>query len=65
MAAIDISEQEVMKYTDAREEEGDDVGTPPSANLFYTSAYTLDSLTTLTHLTHRIEELKAETPLNP
>lgn len=65
MAAIDISVQEVMKYTDAREEEGDDVGTPPSANLFYTSAYTLDSLTTLTHLTNRIEELKAETPLNP
>ena len=65
MAAIDISEQEVMKYTDAREEEGDDVGTPPSANSFYTSAYTLDSLTTLTHLTNRIEELKAETPLNP
>ncbi|MBP5341832.1 MAG: hypothetical protein J6Y52_05695 [Bacteroidales bacterium] len=60
MDAIGISEQEVMKYTDAREEEGDDVGTPPDANSFYTRAYTLDSLTSLTHLTERIEELKAE-----
>ena len=65
MTAIDISEHEVMKYTDAREEEGDEVGTPPAANLFYTNAYTLDSLTSLTHLTKRIEELKAETSLNP
>ena len=60
MDAIGISKQEVMKYTDAREEEGDDVGTPPDANSFYTRAYTLDSLTSLTHLTERIEELKAE-----
>ena len=59
MAAIDISEQEVMAYTDAREEENQDAGTPPDANSFYTNAYTLDSLTTLTHLTDRIEELKA------
>jgi hypothetical protein len=59
MADIDISEQEVMAYTDAREEENQDAGTPPDANSFYTNAYTLDSLTTLTHLTDRIEELKA------
>lgn len=60
MDAIGISEQEVMKYTDAREEKGEDKGTPPDANSFYTRAYTLDSLTSLTHLTERIEELKAE-----
>lgn len=60
MAAIGISEQEVIKYTNVREKESEDTGTPPDANSFYTSAYTLDSLTTLTHLTERIEELKAE-----
>ena len=60
MAAIGISEQEVMQYTDAREEEGEDVGAPPSAQSFYTSAYTLDNLTSLNHLNERVEELKAE-----
>ena len=60
MAAIGISEQEVIEYTNVLEEESEDTGTPPDANSFYTSAYTLDSLTTLTHLTERIEELKAE-----
>lgn len=60
MAAIDITEQEVMDYTDVREENGEDVGTPPDGNSFYTDAYTLDSLTSLTHLTDRIEALKAE-----
>ena len=59
MTAIGISEQEVMDFTTAREEKGENVGTPPDANSFYTNAYTLDSLTTLTHLTDRIEELKA------
>ena len=59
IAAIDLSEQEVMKYTTAREKNDKDVGTPPDVNSFYTSAYTLDSLTSLTHLTDRIEELKA------
>lgn len=60
MAAIGISEQEVMEYTNAREEEVEEVGTQPDANLFYTSAFSLDSLTSLTHLTKRIEELKVE-----
>lgn len=59
MAAIDISEQEVMKITDALEEKAEDVGTPPDANSFYTNAYTLDDLTSLTRLNDRIEELKA------
>ena len=59
MAAIGITEQEVMDFTTAREEKGENVGTPPDANLFYTNAYTLDSLTSLTHLNDRIEELKA------
>ena len=59
MTTIDISEQEVMAYTDAREEDNQDAGTPPDANSFYTKAYTLDDLTTLSHLTDRIEELKA------
>lgn len=60
MTAIGISEQEVMEFTNVREEEGEDTGTPPDAKSFYTSAYTLDSLTSLTHLTEHIEELKAE-----
>ena len=59
MAAIGISEQEVMEYTAIRLKGIDNVGTRPDAQSFYTSAYTLDSLTTLTHLTDRIEELKA------
>lgn len=59
MTAIGISEQEVMDFTTAREEKGENVGTPPDANSFYTNAYTLDDLTTLSHLTDRIEELKA------
>ena len=65
MATIGISEHEVMDYTNAREKKGLNVGTPPDGHSFYTNAYTLDSLTTLTHLTERIEELKAEAPLNP
>lgn len=60
MAAIGISEHEVMEFTNVREEEGENTGTPPDVNAFYTDAYTLDSLTTLTHLTERIEALKAE-----
>ena len=48
-----------MEFTNAREEEGEHVGTPPDAHSFYTSAYTLDNLNTLTRLTDRIEELKA------
>ena len=59
MTAIGISEQEVMDFTTAREEKGENVGTPPDANSFYTNAYTLDSLTSLTHLNDRIKELKA------
>jgi len=59
MAAIGITEQEVMEFTTAREEKGENVGTPPDAHSFYTDAYTLDSLTSLTHLSDRIEELKA------
>ena len=65
MAAIGISEQEVMEYTAIRLKGIDNVGTRPDASTFYTKAYTLDSHTSLTHLTKRIEELKAEAPLNP
>lgn len=60
MSVIGISKQEVMKYTNDRMEKGEAKGTPPDANSFYTRAYTLDSLTSLTHLTNHIEELKAE-----
>lgn len=59
MKVIDISEEEIMAYTDEREEGIDDVGNPPDGLSFYTPAYTLDSLTTLKHLTDRINELKA------
>ena len=65
MSAIGISEQEVREYTDVRLNKVDEKGTPPDAHSFYTNIYALDSLTSLTHLTNRIEELKAETPLNP
>lgn len=65
MSAIDITEQEVMEYTDVRLNKVDEVGTPPDANSFYTNIYPPDSLTSLTHLSNRIEELKAETPSNP
>lgn len=60
MSVIGISKQEVIKYTNDRMEKGEAKGTPPDANSFYTRAYTLDSLTSLTHLTNHIEELKAE-----
>ena len=60
MSVIGISEQEVKKYTNDRMEKVEAKGTPPDANSFYTRAYTLDSLTSLTHLTNHIEELKAE-----
>lgn len=60
MSVIGISEQEVTKYTNDRMKKVENNGTPPDANSFYTRAYTLDSLTSLSHLTERIEELKAE-----
>lgn len=60
MSVIGISEQEVTKYTNDRMKKVENKGTPPDANSFYTRAYTLDSLTSLSHLTERIEELKAE-----
>ena len=60
MKAIGISEQEVMEYTDSREKQDEDEGNPPDSDKFYTAPYTLDELTSLRHLTTRIEELKAE-----
>ena len=60
MKAIGISEQEVMEYTDSREKQDEDEGTPPDSEKFYTAPYTLNELTSLQHLTTRIEELKAE-----
>ena len=60
MVAIEITEQEVFDYTDASESKREITGTVPDSQSFYTDAYTLDSLTSLTHLTNRIEELKAE-----
>lgn len=59
MTSIGISEQEVKQYTNARKEEVKEVGPRPDAKAFYTNSFTLDSLTSLTHLTNRIEELKA------
>ena len=58
MKAIGITEQEVMDYTDEREVEIDEKGTPPNAENYYTDPYTLDNLSSLSHLTARIEELK-------
>lgn len=59
MMSIDITEQEVMDYTDEREENDYDPGPPPDSFNYYTGAYTLDSLTTMSAYTARIEELKA------
>ena len=60
MSVIGISEQEVTKYTNDRMKKVENKGTPPDANSFYIRTYTLDSLTSLSHLTERIEELKTE-----
>lgn len=60
MKAIGISEQEVMDYTDGREEPIETESTPPDHFKFYTAPFTLDSLTSLRHLDARIEELKAQ-----
>ena len=60
MSVIGISEQEVTKYTNDRMKKVENNGTPPDANSFYIRTYTLDSLTSLSHLTERIEELKTE-----
>lgn len=60
MKAIGISEQEVMEYTNDREQKEENEGTPPDSEDYYTAPYTLDSLTSLRHLNSRIEELKAE-----
>ena len=60
MRAIGIPEQEVMEYTDNREQQGENEGTPPDVQKYYTDPYNLDDLTSLRHLTTRIEELKTE-----
>jgi hypothetical protein len=60
MKAIGISEQEVMDYTDDREEPIETESTPPDHFKFYTDPFTHDSLTSLRHLDARIEELKAQ-----
>lgn len=60
MMAIDITEQEVMDYTNEREKEDFNPGPGPNAFDFYTDAYPLDSLTSMRAYTARIEELKTE-----
>lgn len=60
MKAIGISEQEVMDYTDGREEPIETESNPPDHFKFYTAPFTHDSLTSLRHLDARIEELKAQ-----
>ena len=60
MEAIGITEEEVIKYTNARELEDTPVGTPPDAEDYYTDPYTLDSLTSLQHLNVHLAELKKD-----
>ena len=60
MKAIGITEEEVMAYTNDREKQDEEESTPPSSQNYYTAPYKLDELTSLRHLTTRIEELKAE-----
>ncbi len=59
MMVIGISEQEVKEYTDNREKKDFDPGPPPDPEQYYTSPYTLDSLTTMTKYTERIQALAA------
>lgn len=59
MRYIGISEEEVMAYTDKREDVGGPDGTPPDAEDFYTSAFTLDSLPTMAPLTAKVDSLAA------
>lgn len=50
----------MLEYTNERENKNYDAGAPPDGHSFYTDAYTLDSLTSMTKYTDRIGELKAE-----
>lgn len=59
MAAIGISEQEVMNYTDDREKKDFIKDNPPEAESYYTDPFTLESLTSMNRYSARIEELKA------
>lgn len=59
MAAIGITEQEVMEYTNTRENNDYNVGNPPDSEQYYTAPFTLDSLTSMMRYSDRIEELKA------
>lgn len=60
MKAINISEEELMKYIEESEKLDIDAGAPPVATDFYTDPLTPDNLTSMSHLNTRIEELKAE-----
>ena len=58
MAAIGITEQEVMDFTDAREQGEEITGESPDINQFITPPLSRDSLTTKRDLDARLEELK-------
>ena len=57
MRYIGITEEEVMAYTDNREDDGGPVGTPPDAEGYYTAPFTLDSLTTMAQFSARLDSL--------
>ena len=57
MQAIGITEEEVMAYTDDREQKIDDVGAPPDAYEYYTDPIPRDSLVSLAPLTARLDSL--------
>ncbi|MBR3959627.1 MAG: hypothetical protein IKJ81_06235 [Bacteroidales bacterium] len=54
---IGITEEELMAYTDNREDDGCPVGTPPDAEGYYTAPFTLDSLTTMAQFSARLDSL--------
>ena len=58
MAAIGITEQEVMDFTDAREQGDEITGESPDISQFITPPLSRDSLTTKRDLDARLEELK-------
>ncbi|MBR1835435.1 MAG: hypothetical protein IJ785_08035 [Bacteroidales bacterium] len=60
MSAIDISEQEVMDYTNFREQETVIAEDAPDFNDYYSGPISPDSLTTMSSLDERLAQLKSK-----
>lgn len=60
IASIDISEQEVMDYTNYREQEMENPNKVPDASDYYSAPLNPDSLTTMRSFNARLEQLARE-----